>query len=302
MEAATAHLTPSPDNNADTQHLVLWLPNGLALEAVGSYSGVFSRSILSWSQQAGSPKESDDNPLVVSLEEATYFKTVGGDPVRIQAGDYEVGLVEGGLSLMPTNEDDKNIVMIESESLGVSTAVILPDFNDNSDLEMLMLSTVEGRSIVAMGSHSGAFPRGLWKKLKKATSKVARSAKGVGSKVKKGVKKAAGKSYRFTKGQARKYGRKAIRAGKKKVDQYLQVGGIAYDTAKGLPGTLYRGAKGLPRSTYTGAKTMSRDLYRLGKGVVKKVCGSKVRTVRGMTCLTIVSGGVGGAAAAVGRR
>jgi hypothetical protein len=44
IENSKAFLTPAPDKNPDKPHGILWMPDGVALEAIGSYSGVFSRS------------------------------------------------------------------------------------------------------------------------------------------------------------------------------------------------------------------------------------------------------------------
>ena len=221
---ASADFIPSPDSNSDKRHLLLLLPNGLALEAVGSYSGVFTRSASTWSTKVEDKTSGDlQEPLTLEIDEAIYFKTVGGDPQGVQPGSYEVTQDDDGLILTPAGDTTGEVIHVEPESLGTSAAVMLPEFDDNPDLELLMLGTASGQSLVAIGSHSGAFPRGWFKKLKRGVRKVGgkikRGARKAGSRVKRGakfvhgkvkrhvvrhVKKGAGVGYRYVK----KYGRK----------------------------------------------------------------------------------------------
>ena len=249
VEANTAHLVPAPDNNTDKQHLVFVTPDGLALESVGSYSGVFSRSAMTWGQK-GSAEEADTQaPLTVSFEKATYFKTIGGDPKAVQAGDYEVALADEGLILTPSGETKGEAITVESESLGTSTATIIPEFSDNPDLELLMVATAGGQSIAAVGSHTGTFPRGFLKRL--------------GGKIKKGLKKAKGhvvrkvkKGVRIAHGHAKKGVRKAVMAAKKHGRKALQKAkrhGLKY-------------AKKYGKKIVAGA-------WKHGKRVISKVCG-----------------------------
>ena len=79
LTEATADLIPSPNQDADKQHLLLSMPNGEALEAVGSLSGVFSRSALTWATATNDGEEgSSEDSLILDFEETIYFKTVGG--------------------------------------------------------------------------------------------------------------------------------------------------------------------------------------------------------------------------------
>ena len=252
VEANTAHLVPSPDNNADKQHLVFVTPDGLALESVGSYSGVFSRSALTWGEQASEDETTMEDQLTVEIEKAIYFKTIGGDPKVIQPGEYQVAMADDGLALTPA-DGKGDATTIEAESLGTSAAVLLPEFNDNADLELLMLGTAGGQSVVALGSHSGTFPRGLWGKIKGGVKKV---AKGAAKRVKGKVKGTLKKGYRFAKGNVHKYGKKAIMAAKKH-------GRKALDRAK---------SHGLKYAKKYG-KRIASGAWKHGKRLVKKVCG-----------------------------
>ncbi len=189
VENPTAKWVPSPDNNPDVQHLVLWLPDGLALEAVGSFSGVFTRSTELWAKQAGSSDATKDDPLTIVFEEPIHFKTLGGDPKVVQPGEYQLGLREGGIQLSPAKGKGEPVV-VATESMGTSAAVLLPAFDANADLEALIIATATGQSFVAVGSHSGAFPRGLFSAIKKvggAVQGVAKAGAKVGYQVGKGA-------------------------------------------------------------------------------------------------------------------
>ena len=242
VEESKALLTPAPDNNPDKQHVILWMPEGVALEAIGSYSGVFSRSTLTWGTEGtgDDAAATEQDPLTVNFEKSLYFKTVGGEPKILKPGDYEVGLADDGMVLTLVGGKPEDAITIESESLGTSAAVALPEFNGNPNLELLMLATVGGQSIIAVGSEDGTFPRGLggWikKKAKGAINKV-------GGKVKKGVRAAYGKAKNHGRKYVKGAARKAINAAKKHGRKYAR-------------------------------KTLGAA-YKAGKGVVTKFCSSK---------------------------
>ncbi|MGB0911359.1 MAG: hypothetical protein ACPGYT_13435 [Nitrospirales bacterium] len=252
VEANTTHLVPAPDNNADKQHLVYVTPEGLALESVGSYSGVFSRSAMTWGQKASADEAAMEDQLTVEIEKAIYFKTIGGDPKVVQPGEYQVAMADSGLELTPADGKGE-ATTIEAESLGTSAAVLLPEFNENADLELLMLGTAGGQSVVALGSHSGTFPRGLWGKIKGGVKKV---AKGAVKRVKGKVKGTLKKGYRFAKGKVHKYGRKAISAAKKH-------GRKALAKAKSHG---WKYAKKYGKKIKSGA-------WKYGKRAINKLCG-----------------------------
>ena len=235
IEESKAFLTPSPDNNPDTPHVILWMPDGVALEAIGSYSGVFSRSIVTWATAAEGDDAAGQDPLTVNFAKAVYFKTSGGDPKILKPGDYEVGLADAGIVLTPVGANPENAITIEPESLGTSAAVVLPDLDGNSNLKLLVLATIGGQSLIAVGSEDGTFPRG-WKKWKKKAKGAVKRAK-----------KVAKKRYRASYGKAKKWGKKrankAVRAARKHGRKY--------------------------------GKRMAGRAYRAGKRYVTKFCGSK---------------------------
>ena len=207
VETNTARLMPAPDNNADKQHLVYVTPEGLALESIGSYSGVFSRAAITWTETASSEETSTEEPLTVEFDKAIYFKTTGGEPKAIQPGEYEVALSGDAVHLTPMTGKGETI-SVEPEALGTSAAVVLPSINDNPNHELLMIGTVGGQSLVALGSHDGTFPRGWFSGVKSRLKKVAGKAKRI-------AKKKAGSAYRFAKGKANKYKGKIVRTAKK---------------------------------------------------------------------------------------
>ena len=180
------NLFPSPDDDPDKRHILFLKANGLTLEAVGSYSGVFARSASLWiTDVANQDAETFEELLTVEIDKATYFRTVGGDPQVVQPGHYEVSTDEQGLVLTRADKASDQPIHVEAESMGTSVAVIMSNFNDNPDLDLLMLGTAGGQSLVAVGSHNGTFPRGLFKRFKRGIKKV-------GGKIKKGTRKASG--------------------------------------------------------------------------------------------------------------
>lgn len=238
IEEMKALLTPAPDKNPDKQHVILWMPDGVALEAIGSYSGVFTRSTLTWatSGEGDDAAATDQEPLTVNLEKALYFKTAGGDPKIIKPGDYEVGLADDGMVLAPVGGKPEDAVTIEPESLGTSAALIIPEMNDNPNFQALVVATVGGQSLIAIGSQDGTFTRG-WKNWAK------KKAKSAGSRVKKRAKK----GVRATYGKAKKHGGKYAKKGRSAARKY---------------GRKY-------------GRKAARAAYKSGKGVVTRFCKSK---------------------------
>ena len=245
LEESKALLTPAPDNNPDKQHVILWMPDGVALEAIGSYSGVFSRATLTWATaEDGEGKAAEQEPLTVNFEKALYFKTAGGEPKILKPGDYEVGLAGDELVLTPVGGKPEDALNIESESLGTSAAVTLPELDGDPNLELLVLATVGGQSLIAIGSKDGTFPRGLWGSIKSAAKGA---AKKVGGRVKQGARVAYGKAKKYGTQYAKAAGRKAIQAARTHGKKYAKKIGQAalkygYGAVKQLCGKGKQGA------------------------------------------------------------
>jgi hypothetical protein len=225
FEHAKALLTPAPDNNPDKQHVILWMPDGVAMEAIGSYSGLFSRSTLTWGTTEEGKKADAQEPLTVNFEKSLYFKTAGGEPKILKPGDYEVGFADDGMVLTPVGGKPEDAITIESESLGTSAAVALPEFDGNPNLELLVLATVGGQSIIAIGSQDGTFPRGLGSFVKKLGGGIKKAAKFSYGKAKRHVGRHVRKAA-ITAGRAvKKHGaRYARNIGKKALNMGLQYG------------------------------------------------------------------------------
>ena len=252
VEANTAHLIPSPDNNPDKRHLVYATPEGLALESVGSYSGVFSRAALTWSEQTSEKNGTAEEPLTVEFEQTLYFKTKGGDPKAIQPGEYQVALGHDSIQLTSVSHKGESID-VEPESLGTSAAAVLPGLNGNQNLEMLMIGTIGGQSLVAIGSHDGTFPRG-WGVFKKIGRGIKKGVRKVGRTVKKGAKRV----HRVYKGKASRYLRAAATGGASLLAKHAKKYGKKY------------------------GRTILKKAFHHGKRVLKRACGKRVGT-----CLAI---------------
>ena len=270
LTEAMADLIPSPNNDTDKWHLLLSMPNGEALEAVGSLSGVFSRSALTWATTTSVGEEGfSEEVLTLDFEETIYFKTVGGDPQAIQPGHYAVAKSEQGLVLTPTGETKGDAVNVEVESLGTSMAVLLPDFHENTDLELLMLGTANGQSFVAIGSHSGTFPRGLFSKigggLKKVGGKIKSGAKRVGGGIKKGAKKVGSGIKKGAKFAHGKVGRHVVKGVKKGIRAGVKYGG---KYGKKIAVGAYKVGKKVGKEVVkfcTGSVQQAHTCYKVGK-------------------------------------
>jgi hypothetical protein len=123
----------------------------------------------------------------VNFEKTLYFKTAGGEPKILKPGDYEVGLADDGIVLSPVGGKAEDSITVEPESLGTSAALTIPDMNDDPNFQALVLATVGGQSLIAVGSQDGTFPRG-WKSWSK------KKYKGAKNKVKKGARVTYGKA------------------------------------------------------------------------------------------------------------
>jgi hypothetical protein len=181
---------------------------------------VFSRSTLTWGTAGEGEEAADEYPLTVNFEKAVYFKTSGGDPKILKPGDYEVGVADDGIVLTPVGGKPENAITIEPESLGTSAAVVLPELDGNPNLKLLVLATVGGQSLIAVGSEDGTFPRG-WRSWAK------KKAKGAVNRAKRTAKKGYRASYGKAKKYGKKYARKATRAARKHGVRYARKMGRA---------------------------------------------------------------------------
>jgi hypothetical protein len=160
----------------------------------------------------------------VNFKKTLYFKTAGGEPKILKPGDYEVGLADDGIVLSPVGGKAEDSITVEPESLGTSAALTIPDMNDDPNFQALVLATVGGQSLIAVGSQDGTFPRGWksWskKKYKGAKNKVKKGARVTYGKAKKHGRKYAKKGYRAVKKHSKKYGKKAWKMGKRYVTKF----------------------------------------------------------------------------------
>jgi len=106
----------------------------------------------------------------LNLDKGLYFKSSGGDPVLVNPGEYVVEAAEKGIQLMPTTGEGKGIV-IEAGQTAVEEGLVLSTGNANPDLQHLMVVMPDGIVFETVGSHTGIWPRGFWKKLPKGKCK-----------------------------------------------------------------------------------------------------------------------------------
>ncbi len=187
---ATAASIPGQDGPLANTHLViLYLPNGQALQAIGTYPGIRSRGI---SEDVDLPS----SPTTVTFEKAVYFIAPDGSPVIAEPGTYTAEDAQDWIRLIPGKERRKAL-LIETQKgtndteIDALIALSLPGSTENElDLHHMMLLLPTGETLEATGSYSGIQPRGF--NFKKSLNKA---------------KKRASRTYRKARGTTRKTGR-----------------------------------------------------------------------------------------------
>lgn len=171
---------------ANTHVVSLFLPDGKALQAIGSYPGIQSRGIPADENLSG-------NPTTLTFEKAVHFIAPDGSPVVAEAGEYTAEAAQDWIRLIP-GEERQNALLIEAQmgtnDTGVEelVALSLPGSMENElDLHYVMLLLPNGQTLEATGSYSGIQPRG-W--LKNTFNKAKSTARRTYSQARTGVSKA----------------------------------------------------------------------------------------------------------------
>ncbi len=221
----TAASVPGQDGpTANTHVVMLFLPNGQAIQAVGSYPGIRSRSIPQDTNLSGSP-------TTVTFEKAVHFIAPDGSPVIVDAGDYTAEQAQDWIRLIPGKER-YNALLIEAQkgtnetNIDELIALSLPGSTDKElDLHHLMLMLPNGQTLEATGSYSGIQPRAFsfkktftkakkrvnrsYNKTRRHVSKARRNVGKMTKKIGKGVSQAALKAKRAAEQAARVAAQKA---------------------------------------------------------------------------------------------
>ena len=181
---------------ANTHVVILFLPDGNAFQAIGTYPGIQSRGIPAESEETG-------NTTTISFEKSVHFIAPDGSPVVAEPGSYTAEVAQDWIRLIPDGQRH-NALLIEAQKGTNDTeveelvALSLPGATAKElDLHHVMLLLPNGQTLEATGSYSGIQARGWFKKaFKKAKKRVNRAYKKTRrtvSKVRKGVGRTAKK-------------------------------------------------------------------------------------------------------------
>ncbi len=160
ISTLTAISIPGEDGPlANTHVVILLLPDGQTLQAIGTYPGIQHRGIPSESEIAG-------NPTTITFKKAVHFIAPDGSPVVVAPGTYTAEVAQGWIRLIP-GKARQNAILVEAQKGTHDTeveelvALSLPGSTDKDrDLHHVLLLLPTGHTLEATGSHSGIQPRG----------------------------------------------------------------------------------------------------------------------------------------------
>jgi len=179
MPVATAASIPGQEGVLANTHLViLFLPDGHTLQAIGAYPGVQSRGIPD--AEEGSGTQEPDNPTTIILEKPVHFLATDGSDVVAEPGQYSVESAQEWLRLIPGHERrDALLIEAKADSHDVDLEIPMAMAIPGGTLQELNLLNVQlllpgGNSLEAQGTYDGIRPRG-W--LSRAAAKAKAKAR-----------------------------------------------------------------------------------------------------------------------------
>ena len=188
MPVATAASIPGQEGVLANTHLViLFLPDGHTLQAIGAYPALQSRGIPDVGESSGI--QEPDNPTTIILEKPVHFLATDGSDVVAEPGNYSVESAQEWLRLIP-GQERRDALLIEAKAdthdvdLEIPMAMAIP----GGTLQELNLLNVQlllpgGTSLETQGTYDGVRPRGGW--LSKARAKAKAKARAAALKAKR---------------------------------------------------------------------------------------------------------------------
>ena len=179
VTTATAASIPGQEGVlANTNLVILYLPDGHTLQAIGTYPGLQSRGIPD--VEKGSGTQEPDNPTTIILEKPVHFLATDGSDVVAEPGYYSVEPAQEWLRLIPGHER-RDALLIEAKAdthdvdLEIPMAMAIPGGTPQElNLLNVQLLLPGGNSLEAQGTYDGIRPRG-W--LSKARAKALAKAR-----------------------------------------------------------------------------------------------------------------------------
>ena len=239
---AAASIPGQDGSLANTHTLILFLPDGHALQAIGTYPGIKSRGIPTEVELSGSP-------TTITFEKAVHFIAPDGSPVVADPGSYTAEVAQDWIRLVPGKERH-NALLVEAQKGTNDTevdeliALSLPGSTEKElDLHHIMLMLPTGHTLEATGSYSGIQPRGWF------------------SRAFKNAKKTVGRSYKKARRTVKKVGKGVGRTAKK--------------VGKGIGKTAKKVGKGVGHATKKVGKGVGHAAKHVGKGVSQAALQAK---------------------------
>ena len=249
---------------ANTHVVMLFQPDGHALQAIGTYPGIKSRGIPTETELPASP-------TTITFEKAVHFIAPDGSPVIADPGTYTAEVAEDWIRLVP-GEERHNALLIEAQKGTNETeveemiALSLPGSTEQElDLHHMMLLLPAGHTLEATGSYSGIHPRNWFKRaFKKAKRTVHRTYK----KARRTVRKAGRTVRKTTKRVGKTIGKTAKKVGK-------DVGRTAQKVGKGVGHAAKKVGKGVSKTAKQVEKGVGHAAKHVGKGVSQAALKAK---------------------------
>jgi hypothetical protein len=250
----TAASIPGQDGPlANTHVVILFLPDGHALQSIGTYPGIQSRGIPADTDLSGST-------TTITFEKAVHFIAPDGSPVVAAPGRYTAEAAQDWIRLIP-GEERQNALLVEAQKgtndTGVEelVALSLPGSTEKElDLHFVMLLLPTGQTLEATGSYSGIQPRGFFKK---TFNKAKRTASRTYKKARGGARKASSAVKNGTSQAAQKAKRAALKAKRAAEHSARVAAAVSVKFAKEV-------AKRLPkiRRLTTSEKKLAKSVFR----------------------------------------
>jgi hypothetical protein len=124
----------------------------------------FSGCTSSYFKDSGN--ESEAAPVeferIVEFDRDVHFLSQEGTSIVVPAGEYSVDSVQDGLRLKSADNDEREVVIVPAELGTHDRSVEAPEplfMSGGDDQPVVMLLLPEGKSLQAVGSYSGVFPR-----------------------------------------------------------------------------------------------------------------------------------------------
>ena len=230
---------------ANIHTVMLFLPDGHALQAIGTYPGIQSRGIPADTDLSGST-------TTITFEKAVHFIAPDGSPVVADPGSYTAEVAQDWIRLIP-GEERHNALLVEAQKGTNDTeveelvALSLPGSTEKElDLHHVMLLLPTGQTLEATGSYSGIQPRGWF------------------SRAFKNAKRTVGRTYKKARRTARKVGRNVGRTAKR---VGKGIGKTAKKVGKGVGRTAKKVGKGIGKTAKKVGKGVGHAAKKVGKGV-----------------------------------